>query len=177
MRIVIGYPPIEQDKGTPLLSQNRQFQYFNAPTYIYPMVPAYAATIAKEAGHEVYWMDGIAERKSYADWKKDLKEIDPDYLMIETKSPVVKNHWKIVDELKKLQPNMKVVLVGDHITFRPEETLENCNVDYLLLGGDYDFLLTELIEAIRDKKELPAGVWGRTSNTGVVLPAGVIKKG
>lgn len=41
---VVGYAPIESKKGTPLLSQNRQFQYFNAPTYIYPMVPAYAAS-------------------------------------------------------------------------------------------------------------------------------------
>ena len=48
-KVVIGYPPIQTGKGVPLLSQNRQFQYFNAKTYIYPMVPAYAATVAQEA--------------------------------------------------------------------------------------------------------------------------------
>ncbi len=42
--VAVGYPPIESKKGVPLLSQNRQFQYFNARTYIYPMVPAYAAS-------------------------------------------------------------------------------------------------------------------------------------
>ena len=53
MKIAIGYPPIESDKGVALLSQNRQFQYFNAPTYIYPMVPAYAASLLASKGHDV----------------------------------------------------------------------------------------------------------------------------
>ena len=66
--IVVGYAPIETEKGTPLLSQNRQFQYFNSPTYIYPMVPAYAASNLKDKGYTVYWMDGIAERKKYDQW-------------------------------------------------------------------------------------------------------------
>ena len=44
VRIAVGYPPLESKKGVALLSQNRQFQYFNAATYIYPMVPAYAAS-------------------------------------------------------------------------------------------------------------------------------------
>ena len=46
MKVMIAYPPIKTDKGVPLLSQNRQFQYFNNPTFIYPVVPATAATVA-----------------------------------------------------------------------------------------------------------------------------------
>ena len=61
MRVAIAYPPLPSDKGVPLLSQNRQFQWFNRPTYIYPVVPALAATLARDAGHEVAWLDGIAE--------------------------------------------------------------------------------------------------------------------
>jgi hypothetical protein len=55
MKVAVGYPPIETDKGVPLLSQNRQFQYFNAKTFIYPMVPAYAASNLKKHGYEVVW--------------------------------------------------------------------------------------------------------------------------
>ena len=48
VRVSISYPPIETTKGTPLLSQNRQFQYFNEPTYIYPCVPAsFAGTLGE----------------------------------------------------------------------------------------------------------------------------------
>lgn len=64
-KIAIGYPPISTNKGVPLLSQNRQFQYFNAKTYIYPMVPAYAASQAQAQGYSVFLFDGIAEELTY----------------------------------------------------------------------------------------------------------------
>ena len=83
MKISISYPPIETDKGIPLLSQNRQFQYFNNPTYIYPVIPAYAATMLKESGFTVSWLDGIAQNWSYSEYLSKLEEYSPDLLMIE----------------------------------------------------------------------------------------------
>jgi hypothetical protein len=106
--VVVGYPPIESKKGVALLSQNRQFQYFNAPTYIYPMVPAYAASHLQAKGFKVYWMDGISERKTYEEWFDELSATAPDYLMVETKSPIVKTHWKQIADLKKRLPKLKL---------------------------------------------------------------------
>ncbi len=64
MKIFVSYPPLE-GKGTPMLGKNRQFQWFNKPTYVYPMVPASAATLAARAGHDVLWADGIAETVNF----------------------------------------------------------------------------------------------------------------
>ena len=75
MRIAISYPPIESEKGVPLLSQNRQFQYFNHPTYIYPMVPAYAASMLHERGYKVFWLDGIAKAWSYEQYLEKFIKI------------------------------------------------------------------------------------------------------
>jgi anaerobic magnesium-protoporphyrin IX monomethyl ester cyclase len=162
MKISISYPPMNSGKGVPLLAQNRQFQYFHEPTYIYPMVPAYAATLLKEAGYDVVWDDGIAEGKSYGLWLADLKRNDPDLVMIETKTPVVKRHWQIIDDIKKVVPEARVVLVGDHVTVLPQESMENSKVDYVLTGGDYDFLLLNLVEYLESKAErLEPGIWFR----------------
>lgn len=169
MKIVIGYPPIEQEKGIPLLSQNRQFQFFNTPTYIYPMVPAYAASLAKQKGHDVYWMDGIAEKKSYEEWVDGLRDIKPDILLMETKAPVLKEHWKVVDSLKKELPGMIIILVGDHVTWTPIETLDSCQVDYIITGGDYDFLLSDFAECLGKKTYLPGGIYGRKDDSRVVI--------
>ncbi|KKS94763.1 MAG: Radical SAM domain protein, partial [Candidatus Collierbacteria bacterium GW2011_GWC2_43_12] len=141
LRLVIGYPPIPSDKGVMLLSQNRQFQYFNAKTYIYPMVPAYAASNAQKHGYKVKWMDGIAEEQTYKEWVRELKKFKPDVLMVETKSPIVKKHWQIIKDLKKELPKLLLVWVGDHVTFAPEEMMDNSKVDYLITGGDYDFVI------------------------------------
>ena len=148
MKIAISYPPLDSKKGTPLLSQNRQFQWFSDPTYIYPMIPASAATLLAANGYEVFWDDAIAEGLSYEKWKERLIREKPDVIVIETKTPVIKRHWKIIDDLKNSKfeiRNSKFILMGDHVTALPEESFENSKVDFVLAGGDYDFLLLKLL--------------------------------
>ena len=167
IKIVVGYPPINSQKGTPLLSQNRQFQYFNNPTYIYPMIPAFAATMLQWAGYRVNWMDGVAQKKSYEAWEKELLELAPDFLILETKAPVVKKHWKIINKLKTAAPNLKIVLVGDHVTVFPYESFENSLVDYVIIGGDYDFVAVNLLNHINNNQNLEGGVYWRKSDQAI----------
>jgi len=164
IKVAIGYPPIESKKGTALLSQNRQFQYFNNPTYIYPMVAAYGATMLKKNGYKVYWLDGIAEKKTFKDWLAKIKKIKPDYLLMETKTPVIKTYWKIINRLKKESLKienwkLKIILVGDHVTYLPEESFEKSKVDYVIAGGDYDFVVVNLLNHIYKKKKLEGGIY------------------
>lgn len=167
MRIAICYPPLPSEKGVPLLSQNRQFQWFSRPTYIFPVVPATAATMLKRAGHEVLWLDGIAEELSPDEFDRRLREFLPDYVVVETKTPVVKRHWKWIAAQKEAQNAARYVLVGDHVTAMPGESMEKCPVDYILTGGDWDFLLCNLIAAGGDVTKYEPGIWYRTSAGGV----------
>lgn len=164
LKLVVGYPPIPSKKGVPLLSQNRQFQYFNAKTYIYPMVPAYAASNAQHHGYSVKWMDGIAAEQSLKEWLRELIKFNPDFLLLETKAPIIKKHWRIVSALKKLLPKMQIVMVGDHVSFMPQETMDNSKVDYIITGGDYDFVIVNLLDHISKGTELEGGVWWRADN-------------
>lgn len=170
MRVSIAYPPLENVKGVPLLGQNRQFQWFNSPTYIYPMVPASCATLLQSKGYEVFWDDGIAEEKTYKDFTAEVMGRDLDVMMIETKAPVVRFHWEIIDEYKKMKPDMIIVVVGDHVTAFPEETMNSCKADYVLTGGNYDFLMADLLDNLKanDGKvkvsDLPKGIWYRREN-------------
>ena len=159
LRLVVGYPPMPSDKGVMLLSQNRQFQYFNAKTYIYPMVPAYAASNAQANGYTVKWMDGIAEEQTFDEWLAEFKKFKPDVLMVETKSPIVKKHWKLINKLKKELPKLITVWVGDHVTFMPSEMFENSKVDFLITGGDYDFVIVNLLNHLTKGEKLEGGIW------------------
>ena len=148
MKIMVAFPPLSSAKGCPMLGQNRQFQWFNNACYIYPMVPASAASLLKSKGHEVVWADYIAEEKKYSEFINLVSKENPDLIMMETKTPVVKQHWKIIDDLKSKFPRIFLVLVGDHVTALPKETMESSKVDYVLTGGDYDFLLLDLCNFI-----------------------------
>jgi len=170
MKVALAYPPINTGKGVALLSQNRQFQYFKEPTFIYPVVPASAATMLQESGHEVLWLDGIREGLSSTEFLDKVRGFKPDVIAMETKTPVVKHHWKIIEDLKKLwtaDHGPWTVLFGDHVTALPEESLESSRVDFVLTGGDYDFLLKNLCDALDagtgllDAKHLEPGIWYR----------------
>ena len=161
MRVAIVYPPLKSDKGVALLTQNRQFQWFSRPTYIFPVVPATAATMLKTAGRDVLFLDGIASELSDSEFERRLTAFAPDLVVMETKTPVVKRHWRIAADLKARLPDARFALVGDHVTALPEESMANSPVDYVLTGGDWDFLLKNLVEAEFDPRKFEPGIWYR----------------
>ena len=163
MKIAIAYPPLRNEKGVALLTQNRQFQWFSRPTYIFPVVPATAATMLKKAGHDVLFLDAIAAELSEDEFRRRLLDFKPDSVVFETKTPVVKRHWHCIRELSAAfgDNRPKFVLVGDHVTAMPEESMANSPVDFILTGGDWDFLLKNLVEANGDVARYEPGVWYR----------------
>ena len=161
MKIVVGYPPTFSEKGTVLLSQNRQLQWFNNPTFLFPVTLGTAATWLRNKGHQVFWKDAIAENLSMEEFISFLKTEQPDLFFFESKSPVIKKHWAIIDLLKKEVPHMKIGLCGDHVSYLPRESMENSTVDYVFNGGYYDFAMVELVDAIVEGKKPPVGVWYR----------------
>ncbi len=161
LKIAISYPPLESKKGTPLLGQNRQFQWFNNPTYIYPVIPAYTATLLYENKYDVFWDDGIAQKLSYQTWEDRFLRQNIDVVMFETKTPVIKRHWRIINRLKLKKPKLITVLVGDHVTALPKESLQYSQVDYVLVGGDYDFAMLNLVKFLEKKEDLESGWYFR----------------
>jgi len=175
MKILIAYPPLS-GPGFPTLGQNRQFQWLHRPSRIYPLVPASAATLLATHGYHVLWKDAIAQGWSWGRFERYAILAHPDMVVMETKTPVVKQHWRIIDSLKGDLPNAKFVLTGDHVTALPRETLEKCPVDYVLTGGDCDISLLGLVKHLCKGAELPAGIWhregGEIANTGPFEPCG-----
>jgi radical SAM superfamily enzyme YgiQ (UPF0313 family) len=172
LRISISYPPLASSKGTPFLAQNRQFQWTNTGNVIYPVIPAIAATALNQMGHEILWDDAIAQNLDYDSWLQRLLQFKPDIVVLETKTPVVKRHWQIINDLKSKIDNcrLKIVLMGDHVTALPEESLQNSSVDYIVTGGDYDFMLLNLVSHLTTGTKLEPGFFykksGRINNTG-----------
>ena len=171
MKVLITYPPLLSDKGLPCLSQNRQFQWFNNPSFFYPIVPASTATLLHRSGFEVSWKDAIVEGAGWGDYGRFIAAEKPDVVAMETKTPVVKMHWDIITHMKEMMPGAKFVLMGDHVTAFPEESMKKCPaLDYVITGGDYDFSLLGICRHLEKKEKLPAGIWyrkaGKISSTG-----------
>lgn len=169
---MIGYPPTESAKGTPTLGQNRQFQWFSNPSLMYPVVMASAATLLQQGGDAVQWVDAVAEKIDRTSFFHLLAREQPDIFAFETKTPVIRQHLRFVNDLKHKFPAIKVVMMGDHVTAQPHETMRNAGVDCVLCGGDYDFLLRKWVDYIAGcSREIPPGVYfrrnGRIDSSGM----------
>ena len=169
MKIFVSYPSLAGE-GTPMLGQNRQFQWFHNPSFIYPMVTASAATLLASKGHEVIWDDGIAQKWTPEKWWARITAEKPGLVAMETKTPVVRQHWAIADRIKRELPDTTVVLMGDHVTALPEETMTSSSCDYAITGGHFDFLLASIVDRITSGAALEPGIWyregGAVKNTG-----------
>jgi radical SAM superfamily enzyme YgiQ (UPF0313 family) len=168
MKIVIAYPPLGMQDKPPILSQSRHFQYYLYPQFHYPLIPASAATLLKQAGFEVIWSDCIAAGCNSDSFLGFIKREKPDVIALETKTPAIKQHWRIIGRLKGLDSQYKpiTVLFGDHVTALPQESMEKSAVDFVLTGGDYDFLLLNLCKYLDSRdKELEPGIWFRENGT------------
>lgn len=163
MKVLVGFPPTISQKGIPLLSQNRQFQYFETPTFLFPVVMGTAATMARDNyGHDVIWEDAIAQNMSWDEYLEMLEREKPEVFFFETKAPVVKKHWQAVKIIKENFPEIKIVMCGDHVTYDTLETMEACPLDFAIKGGYYDFAFCELLEFLDGKiKTIPKGIWYR----------------
>ena len=179
MKIMLSYPKLS-GKGSPMLTQNRQFQWMSIGSYIYPLVTASAATVLAQAGHDVIWYDGIAADLTYQHFLDTVQKEQPDLVVMETKTPVVKLHWSIVKDIKEISPATRTVLMGDHVTALPEESMNNSPVDFVLTGGDYDFSLQAMAGALSGNGDMPRGIYfrqdGSVKNTGHFVLDGDLNK-
>jgi radical SAM superfamily enzyme YgiQ (UPF0313 family) len=165
MKTAILYPPFRKDGELPLLTQNRHLKFSKTlEVRIFPLVPGHLATNLKHLGHEVLWLDGINRRMSDEEFDKYLTDFAPEIVFLETKAPVVKRHWAYIEELKNRFPQMKIVLMGDHVSYFPEESLLNSKVDYVMTGGDYDIVGRNVVEHLSGRAALGPGVWYRDEN-------------
>jgi anaerobic magnesium-protoporphyrin IX monomethyl ester cyclase len=134
------------------------------------VVPASAATLLREEGFDIIWNDAIAEGWTFERYMAYLIQERPDMVVFETKTPVIRKHWKLIGDLKKRLPECSLVLMGDHPTALPHESMMKSDVDFVITGGHYDVVLRDLARSIRDGQPLPSGIWyrdrGRIRKTG-----------
>jgi len=149
VRVAISYPPIVNARGQKaMVSQNRNVQFFVKPTYLLPVIHAQAASWLKDDGHEVLWDDGNAQLKPFETWFDDLVKWQPEIVVFESTTPVMKFYWDTTNKLKEKLPNTIFVMTGYHSMRKPDETLELSKTDIVLKSNHVDFVLKRLVHEI-----------------------------
>jgi len=128
----------------------------NPPQYTrYPQPPiglALIAAILGKEGYSVSLLDANALQLKPEDVTKAIA--DADIAGITAMTPTIGNALSIARYLKRDKPDIKILLGGPHVTLLPEETLTSSNDIDIVVRGEGDDTIIELMRAIESGKPL-----------------------
>mgnify|MGYP003295482858 CR=1 FL=1 len=151
MKIFFVNPPFKAEYGK-FSRENRSPTVTRSGTLYYPLWLIYAAAVCQKDGFEIEFLDAPAtplnHQESFQFIKKHGK--DTKLFVIDTSTPSIFNDIDFGDKLKKLYPEVKVILVGTHPSACPEETLRNAKYIDAVARHEFDYIVRDYARAIRD---------------------------
>ncbi len=128
----------------------------------HPDYLAIATAVLESAGHEVKLIDAAALNIGFEDTIKLAKSFRPDLSVLHTTTPSIYNDLIHAESIKDL--GSATVLIGQHASALPEETMKMSEkIDFIAIG-EYDYTLRD----IANEKE-PQDIEGITYKEGAEI--------
>ncbi len=131
-------------------------QVLDGNNVVPPLGLMYVAAVLEKAGHKVQIFDADPEYQSGI--LKEIKEFKPDLIGLGFLTVGYQRALKLFNGLKKEIPGAMYCLGGVHPTVKPMETINEFDVDFIVLGEGEDTIV-EACEKLEKKQGL-AGVKG-----------------
>lgn len=135
----------------PPMDYNAVGKIFTFESYFPPLGIIYLAKVIEDLGHNAEVFDFFAEQFTEEKLKKALSTTD--VVCITISSQVSGSVVKIVDFIKKIYPNMPVIIGGPHCTVQGELALKEIKAD-ISVTGEGEVTIVDLVDALNGKKEL-----------------------
>jgi radical SAM superfamily enzyme YgiQ (UPF0313 family) len=150
MKILLINPPFLPEEGK-FSREQRSPAITKSGTFYYPMWIAYATGVLEKAGYKCMLIDAPAKQKRYSDIMNDIENFKPDFCIVDTSTPSIKNDVDFAVVLKE-KFNCPIVLVGTHPSALPEEVLKmNEKLDFVA-RKEYEYTIKELSDIISNDK-------------------------
>lgn len=117
-----------------------------------PVNHLYVATILKEDGHKVQFVDGQIDFDTYQRLEQE-NFIDLDFLLILSSSNSYKEDLTIAKTVKSKNPAIKTLFFGSHPTFKPEACLKEDAIDFVVIR-EPEMTICDLIRRVVDGESL-----------------------
>ena len=110
-----------------------------------PINLLYIATILKNEGHDVKFIDALAEQKPLNEMSHTMTKYD--MVIFSTSTMSFSEDVSILAEFKEVNNSLITIIFGSHPTFMPENTLENEEID-IIVRREPEFIIRDLANAI-----------------------------
>jgi radical SAM superfamily enzyme YgiQ (UPF0313 family) len=128
----------------------------------HPDYLAIATAVLENEGHEVKLLDAASLNIDFEGVEEIASEFNPDLAVVHTTTPSIYNDIEHAELLKDL--GSATVLIGQHASALPEETMRMSDKVDFIARGEYDYTLRD----IADEKD-PANIAGITYRNGTEI--------
>jgi anaerobic magnesium-protoporphyrin IX monomethyl ester cyclase len=104
------------------------------------------AAIARESGADVTLKDYPTVNAGAEEYTSDLRAFQPDLILLNTTAHTVREDMAAFAIARNLLPNVRTVVKGEAVAVRAEDTLKNHPELDLILDGEPELTLREIIE-------------------------------
>lgn len=113
----------------------------------------------KEAGYNDVHLLDIRSMKNWNDLEHRFRELSPDIVGISMRSCDINMTKEIAERFKKINPDVKIVVGGVHVSIDPENVQKVEAYDYVVAGeGEISFV--KLLQALEKGDNFPRFCWG-----------------
>jgi anaerobic magnesium-protoporphyrin IX monomethyl ester cyclase len=119
-----------------------------------PLGLAYMAAVLEQNGFEVRIMDCPVCEMNHEKLKADLASFEPTLIGIGSMTPTIESALKSARVAKEACPEAKVVIGGPHATFMDRETLAEEPATDIVVRGEGEETLLELVKQLPDLPKL-----------------------
>ena len=114
-------------------------------SYYPPLGLLYLAGTAEDMGMECQVFDAALSGASIDRTAEKIAAADPDLLCITCFTETRFDMQMLAAAVKKLRPDLPIIVGGPHVSFTWKDTLEHCEVDYVAMG-EGELILRELLQ-------------------------------
>lgn len=110
----------------------------------FPPLPLLSVvTTLREEGFDATLLDAAGERRSFEEAKRFAG--DYDLVVMNTATAAFGEDASFLRDLKTAHPHLRTVVFGTHVTFMPHSSLARPGVDIVVLRGDHEFIIRDLV--------------------------------
>ena len=151
MKICFVNPPFKAEYGK-FSRESRSPAITKSGALYYPLWLIYAAAYCEKAGYDICFLDAPAKQMNEEQSMEYIvrNASDATLFVYGTSTPSIKNDVAFAVAVKERFPSTFALLVGTHPSARPEETLGYSSLIDAVAIGEYDNVVLELAEALKN---------------------------
>jgi len=116
-----------------------------------PLSLLYIATVLKEEGHKVEFLDSQIGDKKLDDIKEKIKKKKPEVIVVSTSTMTYNEDAETLKEIKE-EIDVITMAFGSHVTFRPQDSLKREGVDIIVMR-EPEYIIRDVINSMENGKD------------------------